>query len=174
MNSRSARVTPGNAMRVGATPKRRRSAFLGGPGRSLGGVLCRRFQTCFGRNRDPNGALLAKQKTECRRASHRPRSSDRARDGMEPGRLASERNLSAFRRCHQPANQIHVSRQTSGQRATFRTPCCRLHVRCGHAQVRTGWGDSVCDTVLKKAVHGRASDLRFHLLDHAASAEETR
>ena len=37
-----------------------------------------------------------------------------------------------------------------------------------------GGGDSVCDTVLKKAVHGRASNPRFHLLDHAASAEETR
>ena len=34
--------------------------------------------------------------------------------------------------------------------------------------------DSVCYTVLKKAVHGRASDPRFHLLDHAATAEETR
>ncbi|HVJ09447.1 MAG TPA: hypothetical protein VM554_13795 [Acidisarcina sp.] len=37
-----------------------------------------------------------------------------------------------------------------------------------------GGRDSVCDTVLKKAVHGRASDPRFHLLDHAATAEETR
>ena len=34
--------------------------------------------------------------------------------------------------------------------------------------------DSVCNTVPKKAVHGRASDPRFHLLDHAATAEETR
>jgi hypothetical protein len=28
--------------------------------------------------------------------------------------------------------------------------------------------------VLKKAVHGRASDSRFHPLDHAATAEEMR
>src|SRR5439155_19031989 len=55
--------------------------FLGGPERSLHGVVCRGSQTCFGRNRDPEGARNAKQKTECRRAPERPRSSDRAKDG---------------------------------------------------------------------------------------------
>jgi hypothetical protein len=34
--------------------------------------------------------------------------------------------------------------------------------------------DSVCYTVPKKVPHSRASDSRFHPLDHAATAEETR
>ena len=55
--------------------------FLGGAERSLRGVLRRGSQTCFGRNRDPEGAQNAKQKTECRRAPGRPRSCDRAKDG---------------------------------------------------------------------------------------------
>src|SRR6266404_8237797 len=42
--------------------------FLGGPERSLSDVLCCGSQTCFGRNRDSEGARNAKQKTECRRA----------------------------------------------------------------------------------------------------------
>jgi len=50
-----ARVTLGGAEREGPAPKCRRSAFSEGLERSLGGVLCRGSQTCFGRNRDPKG-----------------------------------------------------------------------------------------------------------------------
>ena len=51
--SRSERSGPGSQVP--------RSAFLAGPGRNLSGSLCRSFQTCSGRNRDPQGALEAKQ-----------------------------------------------------------------------------------------------------------------
>jgi len=45
----------------------------------------------------------------CRRASHRPRSSDRTRDGMALERHAHEqRTSSASWRCHRTANQNHV------------------------------------------------------------------
>ena len=77
---------------MGPAPKCRRSAFWEGPERSLRGVLCRGSQTCFGRNRDPEGAQNAKQKTECRRAPERPRSCDRAKDGIHNGRHAREQN----------------------------------------------------------------------------------
>ena len=62
-----------------------------------------------------------KQKTECRRASHRPRSRDRARDGIGLGRRTQEScDLSASRRCHPPANRNHSPRLTSGQRVAAR------------------------------------------------------
>src|SRR5713226_6302428 len=86
------RVTLGGAKRVGPAPKCRRSAFWEGPERSLRGVVCRGSQTCFGRNRDPKGARNAKQKTECRRAPERPRSCDRAKDGIHNGRHAPEQS----------------------------------------------------------------------------------
>ena len=73
---------------MGPAPKCRRCAFWEGPERSLRGVLCRGSQSCFGRNRDPEGARNAKQKTECRRAPERPRSCDRAKDGIHNGRHA--------------------------------------------------------------------------------------
>ena len=57
---------------MGPAPKCRRSAFWEGPERGLNGVLCRGSQTCFGRNRDPEGARNAKQKTECRRGRKGP------------------------------------------------------------------------------------------------------
>src|SRR5579859_8034165 len=50
-------------------------------------------QTCFGRNRDHEGARNAKQKTECRRAPERPRSCDRAKDGIHNGRHAPEQSF---------------------------------------------------------------------------------
>src|SRR5713226_6214251 len=93
------RVTLGGAKRVGPAPKCRRSAFWEGPERSLHGVLCRGSQTCFGRNRDPEGARNAKQKTECRRAPERPRSCDRARDGIHNGRHAPEQSCHLHTGC---------------------------------------------------------------------------
>jgi hypothetical protein len=85
-----ARVTQGEAWRVGPAPKCRRSAFWEGPERSLRGLLCRGSQTCCGRNRDPRGARNAKQKTECLWAPEKPRSCDQAEDGIHNGRPAPE------------------------------------------------------------------------------------
>ncbi len=50
-------------------------------------------QTSFGRNRDPEGARSAKQKTECRRAPERSRSCDRVKDGIHDGRHRPEQSF---------------------------------------------------------------------------------
>ena len=49
-----ARVTLGEAKRVGPAPKCRRSAFSEGP-EEVCAAFFAVFQTCFGRNRDPKG-----------------------------------------------------------------------------------------------------------------------
>src|SRR5580692_20499 len=73
--------------------------FLGGARKKFEGVLCRGSQTCFGRNRDPKGAQNAKQKTERRRAPERPRSCDRAKDGIHNGRHAPEQSCHLHTGC---------------------------------------------------------------------------
>src|SRR6202049_426122 len=55
--------------------------FLGGARKKFERRSLPWFSNLFGRNRDPEGARNAKQKTECRRAPERPRSCDRAKDG---------------------------------------------------------------------------------------------
>src|SRR5713226_9762811 len=105
------RVTLGGAKRVGPAPKCRRSAFWEGPERSLRGAFCRGLQTCFGRNRDPEGARKAKQKTECRRAPERPRSCDRAKDGIHNGGHAPEQSCHLHSDCGSSAqSQLDWSR----------------------------------------------------------------
>jgi hypothetical protein len=148
LNSRSARVTPGEAMRVGATPKAEALHLR---------RVHRRWKPY------PAGCDSKAEERACRWASHWLRSSDRARDGMEPGRLASERRkLSASWRCHRSANQIPTPRQTLGQRIASRsTQCCCLQVRCGDAQERRTRARFVCHSVPKKVVHSRASNSRF-------------
>src|SRR5205807_5222624 len=105
----------GRSLASGPAPKCRRSVFWEGPERSLRGVLCRGAQTCFGRNRDPEGARNAKQKTERRRAPERPRSCDRTKDGIHNGRHMPEQS------CH-----LHTGYGTSAQSQLD----WRRHIRC--------------------------------------------
>ena len=65
-----------------------RSAFLVGPGRSLSGVLCRRFQTCSGRSRES-------RTTPSRRAPVWPRSVTPSR-GRDTRRKTPDIPKSAF------------------------------------------------------------------------------
>ena len=110
----------------------------------------------------------------CRRASQWPRSSDRVGEELNRG----DSHLTAISLLSGDA----IDRQT---RSTFlaRPRDKEPHFALDAAVFKFGAAplkrvqkgrDSVCYTVLKRAVHGRASDSRFHLLDHAASAEETR
>src|SRR5580658_845283 len=101
--------------------------FPGGARKKFEGVLCRGSQTCFGRNRDPKGAQNAKQKTECRRAPERPRSCDRAKDGIHNGRHAPEQS------CHLPVGrgssqqlQCDSSRHVRHKKGAIRHPSCAL------------------------------------------------
>src|SRR5580698_8806704 len=82
----------GRSLASGSGSQVPKVCFLGGARKKFEGVLCRSSQTCFGRNRDPEGAQNAKQKTECRRAPERPRSCDRAKDGIHSGRHAAEQS----------------------------------------------------------------------------------
>src|SRR5579863_3672587 len=82
----------GRSLASGSGSQVPKVCFLGGARKKFEGVLCRGSQTCFGRNRDPRGAQNAKQKTECRRAPERPRSCDRAREGIHNGRHMPEQS----------------------------------------------------------------------------------
>src|SRR5713226_2053953 len=119
------RVTLGGAKRVGPAPKCRRSAFWEGPERSLRGAFCRGLQTCFGRNRDPEGARKAKQKTECRRAPERPRSCDRAKDGIHNGRHAPEQSFHLhIGYGSSPQSQCDSNRHVRRKKDVVRHCCC--------------------------------------------------
>src|ERR1700758_2616614 len=81
----------GRSLASGSGSQVPKVCFLGGARKKFERCsLPRGSQTCFGRNRDPEGAQNAKQKTERRRAPERPRSCDRARDGIHNGRHAPE------------------------------------------------------------------------------------
>src|SRR5580658_8059831 len=80
----------GRSLASGSGSQAPKVCFPGGARKKFDGVLCRGSQTCFGRNQDPEGARNAKQKTECRRATERPRSCDREKDGIDNGRHAPE------------------------------------------------------------------------------------
>ncbi len=105
--------------------ERPKTSFWEGPERSLRGAFCRGSQTCFGRNRDPEGARNAKQKTECRRAQERPRSCDRAKDGIHNGRHAPEQSSHLHIGCGSlPQSQCDSSRHVRSKKDVIR------HRRC--------------------------------------------
>src|ERR1700722_4758461 len=115
--------------------------FLGGARKKLRGVLCRDSQTCFGRNRDPKGARNAKQKTECRRAPERPRSCDRARDGIHNGRHAPEQSCHLHTGCgSSPQLQCDSSGKFRRKKGAIRHRSCALKRSCSPTppDTRTG------------------------------------
>src|SRR5208282_4251192 len=130
----------GRSLASGPGSQGRRSAFWEGPERSLRGVFCRGLQTCFGRNRDPEGARKsgspaspvlacwgenAKQKTERRRAPERPRSGDQAKDGIHNGRYPPGQSCHRHIGCRSsPQAQSHSSRHVHRKKGATR------HRRC--------------------------------------------
>jgi hypothetical protein len=115
----------------------------------------------------------------CRRASHRPRSSDRASEELNRG----------DRRQNDPTSLLlgdAIRRQIRFPRLA-RPPDKEPYLASGIARLLFGavtlksarqGRDSVCYTMPKKAFHSRASDPRFHPFDHAeihaAAVEEAR
>src|SRR4029077_11371763 len=115
--------------------------FLGGARKKFECILFPGSQTCFGRNRDPEEARNAKQKTECRRAPERPRSCDREKDGVHNGRHAPEQSVRLHTGCgSSPQLQCDSSWHVQRKKGAIRQRSCASKGSCSPTPPRTKAG----------------------------------
>src|SRR5580658_7776739 len=115
--------------------------FLGGARKKFERRSLPWFSNLFWEEPRPEGARNAKQKTECRRALGRPRSCDRAKDGIHNGRHAPEQSFHLHTGCgSSPQSELDSSGHIRRRKGAIRRRSCASKGSCSPTPPRTRTG----------------------------------